>query len=281
MSSASPAFARAGCCSRRSRAAGRRRSSRLPLAPPGSPSPACRLGSGSPSWRSAPSAPASRLGPVATPSQLAAPRAASPRIRRGQDRRGAPLPSGPRQRGPAARRCLAAAPLSSSGSGLLPRLREGRLLAQRFSPSRRPREAGPTMASADPSAAIGCRRRHPAPVARRAEEVSHGDALHFLGAAAGFTRALCRKEYRASPSIAGLPHRTGPLPSQGQACIRCLFVGSPICLRLPPHPASLRRSCLWLAVPLLAARRGLSPPSSMPCVAHSGSRPSPGKRGGE
>src|ERR1700720_2328895 len=29
------------------------------------------------------------------------------------------------------------------------------------------------------------------------------------------------------------------------------------------------------------ARRGLSPPSSMPCVAHSGSRPSPGKRGGD
>ena len=49
----------------------------------------------------------------------------------------------------------------------------------------------------------------------------------------------------------------GPLLSQGQACIRFLFVGSPFCRRLPPHPASLRRSCLWLAVPLLAARRGL------------------------
>src|SRR5208283_3877796 len=62
-------------------------------------------------------------------------------------------------------------------------------LAQRFSPSRRPREAGPTMASADSSAAIGCRRRHPAPAARRADEVSHGNALHFLGSAAGSTRA--------------------------------------------------------------------------------------------
>ena len=51
---------------------------------------------------------------------------------------------------------------------------------------------------------------------------------------------------------------------------RFLFVGSPFCRRLPPHPASLRRSCLWLAVPLLAARRGLAPPSSVSCVAHMG-----------
>jgi len=117
VSSASPACAGAGSCCWRSRTAGRRRSSRPPLAPPGSPSPACRLGSDSPNWRSVPSAPASRLVPVATPSRLAAPRTTSPRIRRGQDRRGAPLPSGPRQRGPAARRC----PLPSQGQALLPR----------------------------------------------------------------------------------------------------------------------------------------------------------------
>src|SRR6202011_2972823 len=79
-------------------------------------------------------------------------------------------------------------------------------------------------------------------------------------------------------------HRRVALPHW--PCIRFLFVGPPICLRLPPHPASLRRSCplfkpgagFWLSVPLLAARRGLAPPSSMPCVAHDGSRPSPGRR---
>jgi len=268
----------------RSRAAGRRRSSRPLLALPGSPSPACRLGSGSPSWRSAPSAPASRLVPVATPCQFAAPRTALPRICRGQVRRGAPLPSEPRQRGPAARRCLAAAPLSSSGSGLLPRFREGRLLAQRFSPSRLPHGWAllwPRLTPPRPSDAVADTLLR---IARRAEEVSHGKTLHFLGATAGFTRARDRRSIGRPRPSPGCPTALAPCFRRGRLCIRFLFVGSPICLRLPPHPASLRRSCplfkpgagFWLAVPLLAARRGLAPPSSMPCVAHDGSRLSPG-----
>src|SRR5260370_5278228 len=76
--------------------------------------------------------------------------------------------------------------------------------------------------------------------------------------------------------MAGLPHRTGPRPSQGQALY-------PMSVRRPPDlpPASsppriaatqLPPACagagFWLSVPLLAARRGLSPPSSVPCVAH-------------
>jgi hypothetical protein len=101
----------------------------------------------------------------------------------------APLPSGPRQRGPAARQCLAAAPLSSSGSGLLPSLRWGRLLAQRFSPSRLPHRWAllwPLLTPPRPSGAVTDTLLR---FARKAGEVSHGKTLHFLGATAGSTRA--------------------------------------------------------------------------------------------
>ena len=37
-----------------------------------------------------------------------------------------------------------------------------------------------------------------------------------------------------------------------------------------PHPASRRRSCLRLTVPITRVRRGLSPPASTPCLAQSG-----------
>src|SRR5580693_5125087 len=50
--------------------------------------------------------------------------------------------------------------------------------------------------------------------------------------------------------------------------IRFLFVGSELRLRLPSHPASRRRSCLRLAIPITRARRGLPPPASTPCLAH-------------
>src|SRR5690606_31884396 len=50
--------------------------------------------------------------------------------------------------------------------------------------------------------------------------------------------------------------------------IRFLFVRSGVCRRLPPHPASRRRSCPWLAIPVVTARRGLPPPTSAPCQAH-------------
>src|SRR5207253_7915442 len=57
----------------------------------------------------------------------------------------------------------------------------------------------------DPSAAIGCRRRHPAPVARRAEEVSHGNSLHFLGSAAGSTRACGGRSIGRPRLLPGCP----------------------------------------------------------------------------
>jgi hypothetical protein len=74
---------------------------------------------------------------------------------------------------------------------------------------------------------------------------------------------------RVTEGVSGVPVPCRVAPPHWPY-IRFLFVGSPFCRRLPPHPASLRRSCLWLAVPLLAARRGLAPPSSVSCVAHMG-----------
>ena len=74
---------------------------------------------------------------------------------------------------------------------------------------------------------------------------------------------------RMTEGVSGLPIPCRVAPPHWPY-IRFLFVGSPFCRRLPPHAASLRRSCPWLAVPLLAARRGLAPPSSVSCVAHMG-----------
>ena len=129
-------------------------------------------------------------------------------------------------------------------------------LAQRFSPSRRPLEAGPTMASADPSAAIGCRRRHPAPVARRAEEVSHGNSLHFLGSAAGSTRACDGRSIGRPRLLPGCPTALALYP---------ISVRRPPDLPPASSPPRIAAAQLPLASgPLLAARRGLSPPSSVP-----------------
>src|SRR5215831_6316953 len=60
-------------------------------------------------------------------------------------------------------------------------------------------------------------------------------------------------------------------------CIRFLFVGSEFGLRLPPHPASRRRSCLRLVVPITKAHRGLPPPASTPCLAHKPTGPAFGR----
>src|ERR1700733_147267 len=47
--------------------------------------------------------------------------------------------------------------------------------------------------------------------ARRGAEVSQGKALLLRSGAAGFTCACVRVTYRATPSMAGLPHRAGLL----------------------------------------------------------------------
>ena len=88
--------------------------------------------------------------------------------------------------------------------GAAPRLRRG-MLAAASRPSIGPScsfvvEFGPspggvlfpwaTMASADFSPPIGCRCRFPAPVARKAEEISQGKTLLLPSSAAGFTAVV-------------------------------------------------------------------------------------------
>src|SRR5690606_20405650 len=70
-----------------------------------------------------------------------------------------------------------------------------------------------------------------------------------------------------SERLSGLTIR-GWLTPPHRPSIRFLFVRSGVCRRLPPHPASRRRSCPWLAIPVVTARRGLPPPTSAPCQAH-------------
>src|SRR5690606_5593556 len=97
-------------------------------------------------------------------------------------------------------------------------------------------------------------------------ETSLGKTLILPPVAAGFTTAV-------SERLSGLTIR-GWLTPPHRPSIRFLFVRSGVCRRLPPHPASRRRSCPWLAIPVVTARRGLPPPTSAPCQAHH-SQPEP------
>jgi len=82
-----------------------------------------------------------------------------------------------------------------------------------------------------------------------------------------FARALPDLPVRVSGWSPGVPVHCRVTPPH-RPSIRFLFVSSGLGLRLPPHPASRRRSCLRLAVPITRARRGLAPPASTPCLAH-------------
>ena len=68
-------------------------------------------------------------------------------------------------------------------------------------------------------------------------------------------------DFRTSPSNAGLSDRHRP-------CIRFLFVMTRFRLRLPSDPASRQTPWPQLAVPTDSARRGLSPPRTSACLAH-------------
>jgi hypothetical protein len=116
------------------------------------------------------------------------------------------------------------------------------------------------MASADFSPPVRNRSRPPAPANRRGGEISQGKTLILPSSAAGFTCVV-------SVWLLGFPVRRRVTPPH-RPCIRFLFVSSEVCLKAssPPH----------LAVTQLpsangsghTARRGLSPPRSVPCPAH-------------
>jgi hypothetical protein len=98
-----------------------------------------------------------------------------------------------------------------------------------------------TMASADFSTPIGRRRRRPAPVVRRDVEISQGKTLLLPSNAAGFTCAM-------SAWLLGFPVLCRVTPPHLPA-IRCLFVGSEVCLKAASPPTSRRRGCHRLTVP--------------------------------
>ncbi len=93
-------------------------------------------------------------------------------------------------------------------------------------------------------------------------ETSLGKTLIFPPVAAEFTCAM-------SERLSGLTIPCWLTPSH-RPCIRFLSVRAGFCLQLPPHPVSRRRSCLQLTIPVVTARRELSPLRSVPCQAHMG-----------
>ncbi len=117
--------------------------------------------------------------------------------------------------------------------------------------------AGPSSGSAVAGSLLG--------IVPRGEEISLGKTLIFPPrifppGAAGFTRAMSERR-------SGLAIHCWLTPSHRPA-IRFLFVRSGFRLRLPPHPASRRRRCLQLTIPVVAARRDLPSPKSVSCQAH-------------
>ncbi len=78
-------------------------------------------------------------------------------------------------------------------------------------------------------------------------------------------------DYRASPSIAGLPRCAGLL--SGFCSSGPSFASLPSGRPLPSDSASRRTPLLWLAVPVITARKGLAPSRYTTCLAHNEKTP--------
>jgi hypothetical protein len=125
-------------------------------------------------------------------------------------------------------------------------------LAQRFSPSRLPHGWAllwPRLTPPRPSDAVADTLLR---FARRAEEVSHGKTLHFLGATAGFTRARDRRSIGR------------PRPSPGCPTALALY---PVPVRRLPDlpPASSPPRIAATQLPPVQARGRLLAIGSAPC----------------
>ncbi len=195
----------------------------------------------------------SRLVSVQTPWSLAAPRSPQFRFRLHQGRRGARSPSSI-QEGRVVRPCLAAALRPSSPLDWLLAVEDSAL-----HPSRAGRT---TMASADFSGAFP-----PLPVRYRCR-CGSPDSI-------GTAPEISQGKLCILPSVpAGCIRMTPGLPAHGRVtplrrpCIRFLFVGSEFCHKLPSDSTSRWTPLLRLAVPVITARRGLSPPRCTTCLAH-------------
>jgi hypothetical protein len=120
-------------------------------------------------------------------------------------------------------------------------------LAVEFGPSSLVRT---TTASADFSRSIGRRCRRPAPNRRRDREISQGKTLLLRSVVAGFTSARVRLTFGPLRPLPDYPTAPAFDPV-------LLFVNAELCLQLPPHPASRRRSCLRLSVPVSRPEKDL------------------------
>ena len=116
------------------------------------------------------------------------------------------------------------------------------------------------MASADFSRPFPTSCPVGSPVARTGREISQGKLRLLPSAFAGST-VLVPDDYRASPSIAGLPHQVGLLSGFCSSNPRFRH-------KLPSDSASWRTPLPSLAVPVITARRELAPPGIATCLAH-------------
>ena len=125
-----------------------------------------------------------------------------------------------------------------------------------------------TMASADFSRPIGGRRRPPAPIVWRDREISQGKTLILPSSAAGFTCARVRLAFGLPRPLPGYPTAPASYPVPVRQLRVLPPASSPLCIAATQLPSANGSG--------QSARRGLAPPRSAPCLAHSrGYRHSP------
>ena len=117
------------------------------------------------------------------------------------------------------------------------------------------------MASADFSRPIGGRRRPPAPIVRRDREISQGKTLILPSSAAGFTCARVRLAFGLPRPLPGYPTAPASYPVPVRQLRVLPPASSPLCIAATQLPSANGSG--------QSARRGLAPPRSAPCLAHS------------
>jgi len=118
-----------------------------------------------------------------------------------------------------------------------------------------------TMASADFSRPIGGRRRPPAPIVWRDREISQGKTLILPSSAAGFTCARVRLAFGLPRPLPGYPTAPASYPVPVRQLRVLPPASSPLCIAATQLPSANGSG--------QSARRGLAPPRSAPCLAHS------------
>jgi len=98
--------------------------------------------------------------------------------------------------------------------------------------------------------------------------VAQGQSIRSPRVIRTHLHAYIRRIYdRAFRTSIGLWRYLPPHPARPPR-MRFLFIGPALCLQLPSDPTSRWAPLPRLAVPVITARRGLSPPRCMTCLAH-------------